>query len=102
MKTKIKNAPKKIYLNLGNDMGIDDTIDFGAFSEVTWCQYKISDNDIEYCLCDQDVKDQIIEKQDEIIKHLYKAFKFQSEGRIEIFHEIRIKLESKLQNLRSK
>ena len=39
---------------------------------------------------------QYVEKLKELVEHLYKGFKFQSEDRIEMFHEIRIKLESEI------
>jgi hypothetical protein len=54
MKTKIINAPKKIYLNIGDVF--EKEVDFGSFSEVTWCQDKISPNDIEYKLVSEKKK----------------------------------------------
>lgn len=44
----MKNIPKKIYLQIGEDNGIID--DFNKLSEVTWCEDKINDNDLEYIL----------------------------------------------------
>ena len=57
MKTRITNAPKKIYLNLGDVF--DKEVDFSAFSEVTWCQDKISPNDIEYRLFESSEKEEL-------------------------------------------
>jgi hypothetical protein len=42
----MKNIPKKIYLNLGEN--IEDFEDFNELGEVTWCVDKVSDGDIEY------------------------------------------------------
>jgi hypothetical protein len=44
----IKNAPKKIYLNVGVDSDPDDSIDFKELHEVTWCEDRVDDSDIEY------------------------------------------------------
>ena len=43
----MKNAPKKIWLNVG-DVFPDD--DFNELSGVTWCEDKIGENDIPYRL----------------------------------------------------
>jgi hypothetical protein len=42
----MKNIPKKIYLNLGEN--IEDFEDFNELGEVTWCTDKVGDGDIEY------------------------------------------------------
>jgi hypothetical protein len=42
----MKNIPDKIYLNIGEDL--DAIEDFGTLREVTWCQDRIHDGDIEY------------------------------------------------------
>ena len=42
----IKNAPKRIYLQVG-DIPTDD-IDFKDLHEVSWCEDKINDNDLCY------------------------------------------------------
>jgi hypothetical protein len=42
----IKNAPKRIYLQVG-DIPTDD-LDFKDLHEVTWCEDKINDNDLCY------------------------------------------------------
>ena len=44
----MKNAPKKIFLQIGEDC--PDDFDFNNLSEVSWCEDKIFDNDIEYVL----------------------------------------------------
>jgi len=53
-KHKIKNIPKKIYLNLGfdrNEMIQDEDFEvLFSSGEITWCQDKINDADIEYTL----------------------------------------------------
>jgi hypothetical protein len=41
--------PEKIYLQIGDDLRIDE-YDFEDLADVTWCIDKISDNDIEYKL----------------------------------------------------
>jgi hypothetical protein len=51
MKTQIKNIPKRIYLNIGDDFGFKKEVDFKEdFSEITWCEDKIDKDDIEYIL----------------------------------------------------
>lgn len=48
-----KNLPGTIYLNRGDEddlIGIHATNDFKDLTEVTWCQDKIHDSDIEYVL----------------------------------------------------
>jgi hypothetical protein len=53
----IKNIPKKIYLQVGDIQ--DETVNFnelagnGEETGITWCDEKIHDNDIEYCLNDK-------------------------------------------------
>lgn len=49
----MKNLPDKIYLQIGEDINIDSSIDFNCLSEVTWCKDKINDNDIVYIRADQ-------------------------------------------------
>jgi len=49
MNPKIKNTPKKIYLQIGDDINIDD---FDKLSGVTWCEDNINKSDIEYVLKD--------------------------------------------------
>lgn len=46
----IKTAPDRIYLILGD--GIDGDEDFSALEEVTWCQDKQNETDIEYVRAD--------------------------------------------------
>jgi hypothetical protein len=46
----VKNAPSKIYLNLGfnkDDIELAD-IDFSELSNLSWCDERINDADIEY------------------------------------------------------
>lgn len=42
----MKNKPSKIFLQIGD--GYMDDADFKELSEVTWCEDKIFDTDIEY------------------------------------------------------
>lgn len=46
----MKNIPNKIYLNLGtiSETECNDTEDFHELSEVTWCEDKVDEFDIEY------------------------------------------------------
>lgn len=48
----MKNVPKKIYLQIGDDCDCDDfaemVIEHGE--DITWCEDKINDNDIKYKL----------------------------------------------------
>lgn len=44
----MKNAPEKIYLQIGED--VEPTEDFSKLAGVTWCDEKICKNDIEYVL----------------------------------------------------
>jgi hypothetical protein len=46
----MKNIPKKIYLQIGEDCDCEDWNDVYPSHEVTWCGDKINDNDIEYGL----------------------------------------------------
>src|SRR5690606_7010112 len=45
----MKNIPQKIYLQLGDDY-LDETSDFNKCSEVTWCEDRQYESDIEYVL----------------------------------------------------
>jgi hypothetical protein len=47
---KFKNLPNKIYLNVGDIYTFEEEVDFKELDEVTWCEDKIDDNDIEYFL----------------------------------------------------
>lgn len=45
----MKNIPKKIYLNLGMDeIEVENVKDFNELREVTWCEDRQSESDIEY------------------------------------------------------
>lgn len=46
----MKNRPKRIYLQVGNDCPSD--VDFSGLSGVSWCNEKIHSNDIEYVRID--------------------------------------------------
>lgn len=50
MSKKIKNLPKHIYLQIGEDCDHDDWNDIYPSHEVSWCADKINDNDIVYNL----------------------------------------------------
>ena len=47
---KFKNLPKKIFLIVGDDFGIEREVDFKELSEVTWCEDRQYPDDIEYVL----------------------------------------------------
>ena len=49
MKTKIKNIPAKIYLQIG-EPECEDFNEIELKNEVTWCADRINPNDIEYRL----------------------------------------------------
>src|SRR5690606_9455716 len=49
-KMKIKNLPKTIYLQIGEDCDHDDWNKIYPSHEVTWCVDKINNNDIVYRL----------------------------------------------------
>jgi len=63
----IKNIPKKIYLVLGLDKDeIMPDEDFSDFENVSWCQNRISEADIEYVLSKPDVAVPIVEDKDKL------------------------------------
>lgn len=43
---EIRNAPERIYLNIGED--VSDGADFNELDEVTWSKERTSSKDIEY------------------------------------------------------
>jgi len=47
---KIKNLPKKIYLQIGEDCECSNWNEIYPSHEVSWCEDKIEDNDIVYIL----------------------------------------------------
>lgn len=47
----MKNIPDKIYLQIGEETPKD--ADFEELDEVTWCQDRINDNDVEYVKADK-------------------------------------------------
>jgi hypothetical protein len=47
----MKNLPKKIYLQLGED--VDEDTDFRELSDVCWCEDNTDESDIEYELANQ-------------------------------------------------
>lgn len=44
----MKNIPKRIYLNIGDN--VPDDADFRDLSEVTWSEERMFDSDIEYVI----------------------------------------------------
>ena len=52
----MKNMPKKIYLQIGSD-DLDPLSDFNKCSEVTWCEDRQHESDIEYVLAKEIVAD---------------------------------------------
>lgn len=69
-KTKMRNIPKKIYLQVGDD-GPED-IDFNELSQedITWCQSRVDKTDIEYIrtMNEEEIKNVI---SDAFIKEVY-------------------------------
>ena len=56
----MKNLPKKIYLQIGEDDYTPEELselDFNKLEDVYWCEDKIYDTDIEYVLVDKNNKD---------------------------------------------
>ena len=49
----MKNVPKKIYLQISQYAPTDDFKELNRVSDVTWCEDKINDNDIEYVLASE-------------------------------------------------
>lgn len=47
---KVKNLPKRIYLQIGEDCDHTDWDKIYPSHEVSWCEDKINDNDIVYSL----------------------------------------------------
>ena len=74
-KYKIKNIPDKIYLNLGLDkeemiQNEDFEVLFSS-GEITWCQDKINDADIEYLYKEQFTE--LIEAYEELMPLVLKV-----------------------------
>ena len=44
----MKNVPKKIYLQIGEDADLEEDFNELSNEDITWCKDKINDNDIEY------------------------------------------------------
>ena len=55
----MKNIPKKIYLQI--DPEKENPEDFKELREVTWCEDRINDNDVEYIM-----ESEIAKKLDEL------------------------------------
>lgn len=51
----MKNIPKKIYLQIDEDGETPE--DFKELSDVTWCEDRINDSDLEYILNDNIMED---------------------------------------------
>jgi hypothetical protein len=45
-KESIRDVPDKIYLQIGDE--IPNSVNFKDLDEVTWCEDRINENDIEY------------------------------------------------------
>ena len=50
--SELKNIPKEIYINVGDDEHCEIDFNFDDLTDVTWCTYAIDDNDIKYYLAD--------------------------------------------------
>ena len=44
----MKNIPDKIYIQIGNDVTVNDNFDFNELTGVSWCVDKIHKSDIIY------------------------------------------------------
>ena len=55
MSSNIKNAPKKIYLQIDLEEDVSE-IEFNSLSEVSWCSEKIFASDLEYEFCETQEK----------------------------------------------
>lgn len=42
------NIPKKIFLNIGEEVDVKDDIDFNELAGVSWSSHRIHKTDIEY------------------------------------------------------
>lgn len=47
---KIRNLPKEIWLQIGDDEPLEDWEKLPAGHEISWCEHKIFDNDVRYVL----------------------------------------------------
>src|SRR6185369_1322257 len=52
----MKDIPKKIYLQIGQEDSYDDVESFKEFSEISWCSHKMHDSDIEYILAGSELE----------------------------------------------
>lgn len=54
----MRNIPNKIYLQIGEDAEL--AVDYREFSrdDITWCEDRINDNDIEYVRSDMNVEEE--------------------------------------------
>lgn len=49
----MKNVPKRIYLQVGDEAAEDDTLDFrNDLDDVTWAEDQVFQSDIEYVRAD--------------------------------------------------
>lgn len=73
MKELPKNIPQKIYLQAG--IGVDETDNFGTFSEVTWSRDRCFHTDIPFVLQSPSA-DESAKRKDELIEKMadQKAF----------------------------
>jgi hypothetical protein len=65
----VTNVPARIYLNLGDlyEMG---EIPFQSLTDVTWCEDRIDDADIEYVRADASAQSEGLRKDAERYRHL--------------------------------
>ena len=68
---KLKNIPKKIYLQIGDDgdlTSIDFREIFNEIDDITWSEHPIGDNDLEYIsMSEYKKQQQTIDKQKKVI-----------------------------------
>ena len=75
----IKNAPKRIYLQVGEDLPKNENVNFKDLNGVTWCEDKINDSDICYIRAGKYYTPSVLveeEKREPIENALYATGKF--------------------------
>lgn len=71
----IKNAPKRIYLQVGEDLPKNEDVNFKDLNEVTWCEDKINDSDICYIRAGKCYTPDVINRRELLIDFLIWAHK---------------------------
>ena len=73
--SELKNVPKEIYINVGDDEHCEIDFNFDDLTDVTWCTHAIDDNDVKYYLADDVDKriEELKQRNKELEKALEKA-----------------------------